>query len=156
MKSYINLFTFVLLLFSISIVSAENLNEAHIHEFIDEIDKTVLQQDITKLAGFLSDDITITTYVSILGNLRTHTANKEDYLKTVEAAWKKAKDYHYTRQNLEIELLEDGKKARVSSTIRETMVWDGIPITSIATEANIIELIDGKAQITKVTGETTI
>jgi len=156
MKSYNYLFSLILLFFSVSIANAENFNEAHLHKFIEEIDKTVMQQDITKLAGFLSDDITITTYVSILGNLRTHSSNKTNYLKTVEAAWEKAENYQYSRENIEIELLDNGKKARISSTIRESMIYDGIPITSIATEANIVELIDGKAQITKVTGETTI
>jgi len=156
MKSYNYLFSLILLFFSVSIANAEDFTEAHLHKFIEEIDKTVMQQDITKLAGFLSDDITITTYVSILGNLRTHSSNKTNYLKTVEAAWKKAENYQYSRENIEIELLDNGKKARISSTIRESMIYDGIPITSIATEANIVELIDGKAQITKVTGETTI
>ena len=156
MKLQFNLFSFTLFFFLASAASAENLNEAYIQEFIAEIDRTVMQKNITKLAEFLSDDISITTYVSILGNLRTETANKEKYLSMLEDVWKKTKDYHYSRQNLEIELLEDGKSARVSSTIRESMIFEGVPITSVATEANIIELINGKAQITKMTGETTI
>lgn len=156
MKLYTNLIYLIIFIFSASIACAEDFNEIYIHKFVQAVDETVAQQDITKLAEFLSDDITITTHISILGNLRTQTANKEKYLAMVEDVWKKTKDYHYSRENLEIEVLEDGKRARISSTIYESMIFDGIAVNSVATEANIIELRNGKAVITKMTGETTI
>ncbi len=156
MKLQILIYSLIALFIITATVNAENLDDKRIYELLHAVDDMSASKNVEGIGEYLSDDLQITMYISILGNLQTHTANKEQYLAILSQGWEIAENYKYSREGVEITYLDEGKQARITATVHESMTIDGTPISSTTTEAAIVELRNGKALITKMTGETTM
>ncbi len=119
-----------------------------------DMDKMIASQDVAGIGKWLSDDIEITMHTSVFGKLQTAKANKQQYLELLTNGWAMAEDYHYQKENVEIHYLEGGKSANITATVYESMTINGTPVKDRTTESMIVELINGKVLITKMTGET--
>ncbi len=115
-----------------------------------------VDKNVAGTENFLSDDIIITIHIFVLKYLQTHTANKAQYLTMLAQGWKIAEDYKYSREDVEIKYLNEGKKARITATIYEPTTIEGTAISSTSTEAVIVERQNGNTLITKMTGETSM
>lgn len=147
------LFTYIMVTVN---AHAENLNEKYIHEFLVAVDEMSVNKNVAGIGEFLSDDVVITMHISVLGNLQTHTANKEQYLAMLAQGWEIAENYKYSRKGVEIKYLDEGKKALITATVYESMIVEGTAIRSTSTEAVIVERQNGKTLIIKMTGETSM
>ncbi len=58
----------------------------------------------------------------------------------------------YAVEDIQIQISEDGRSAKVTDTTVETMTVEGRTLSSRTREEFSVELIDGKARVTELTG----
>ena len=131
---------------------AEQITRESVDRIIAEVDAAVNALDAGRLANLLSDDVSITMHISAQGQTQTLKPDKSRYLTMLNDGWNQFSDYRYQRSNVKTQI--SGNKARVYADVVEKMTINGQTISGESQEEVTIEMINGKALITKVVGYT--
>ncbi|WP_027330699.1 hypothetical protein [Marinimicrobium agarilyticum] len=90
--------TFLLFFFMASTAGAETLSESEIISFIETVDSSFKNRDPEALASSLSDSAKLKGTTTVSGSQSEYSANKEQYVSSVVAAWNNYKNYEYTKE----------------------------------------------------------
>ena len=154
MSLLIRSFILSLCFFFVNNAFALELTKSSVESFMTKIDKALHARDIDTLADSMSDTIQIFITVDIQGQKQTVQLSKDQYIDSIKQTLAIASDYSYdlTVTNIEIK----GDKSFVKATSKEKTTVQGQTISGTTTSEGVIEIIDGKFQMTNLTGQTTI
>lgn len=140
----------IILLFSLHATPAyaQNITQQQIKTMLDAVSTAANQRDANAIASLLSDNVRIKILISFNGRQTLNTPNKQQYLVMLKQTWNSLQSYSYQRQNTTVYM--QGKSAKITADIIESMSHNGQSITTKAKEQAVIELVNGKLLITKV------
>lgn len=132
------------------------ISKAQILDILKSIDKGLVKKDAAAVVANFASNAAITA--TVVEDQRTDTtrANKEEYLKSLEAGFKAFENYKLQRKDVTPEISPDGRTATSLSTVIETYRFDGKAKRASSKESASFELIGGKVLLTKMDSKVTI
>lgn len=141
-------------LMSPAFAEAQGITEKAVKELMQKMDRATAGKDANSVDRMLSENVAITVRISAGGNTQTTRMNKAEYMANLRNAWAAASNYSYRRNNESIAI--SGNTATVSADVTESMTVSGHTIRTQTRETATIELVDGMAKITKITGNVSM
>lgn len=152
-RQYLFLFA---LLFTSFALQAGQLNQAAVSSMLTQLDKSIQAKDANAVANLMSENIQITINVTSQGKTQIISVGKNEYIGMLSQGWTMAEEYSYKRENVNIKIIDQGKKAHVTADVIETVTIQGQKHSGKSKEDVLVEMIDGKPMITRITGETSM
>ena len=136
------------------IVQAGQIDKATINSMLSEIDAAAQNKDASVVVKYISPDAKIVMYINVNGQKQVLKVTRAQYLDMLQQGWAVASNYKYQRNNTRIKILDGGSRAVVTASVVESMTIQGQTVKGTSKEKSTIELVNGKAMITKLVGET--
>ena len=132
-------------------VSAADLSQASVSEFMTKVGQSVQQQDIGLLASYLAEDATINIAMpaEMGGNL---TLNKIEYQEMLSETWAMVDSAVYEVISMEITIADDKQSAKVSDITRETLTIGAQTFSATSTGLTQVVVQEGKHLIKSMAG----
>ncbi len=148
------LFVAVLIPLLLAACSHPTLTEQDVEEFIARMDTAWDARNADAMADLVSNaaQISVTAYRN--GKAEKLTLSKADYIKYMKAAWASVSDYHYTRNNVKIEV--HGNTATFTDDLIETMTLQGQVATAVDKESYQLTLDHGKLLLLRADDESSM
>jgi hypothetical protein len=146
-------FVYLLLALPPSLAQQESkITEAKILDLLKSMDEAAIKKDVKAIVAHMAPNAIIK--LEMLGpqgkqTLRLNIKEYEAYLKQGYAA---TSNFNYKRTNTKIKISTDGRTARVTDTVLETMSMGGKTISGETKETALLELRNGKLFITAIDG----
>lgn len=131
---------------------AADLTEQSVKQVIETFDRANKAKNAGQIVSLMTDDVELTLHIDAQGQQQVIELTKPEYAALLQQSWDMASNYQYSRSNLAIKM--DGNKARVTADIKESMTVQGQSVSAVTKTETVVESIDGKAMITRVTGFT--
>ena len=147
-------FILSLCLFFANNAFALELTKPSIEAFLTKINKDASARDVDALAKSVSDAIQIVYTFDIQGQKQTLQFSKDQYISNLKQGWAIASDYEHDQTITNIEINSD--KAFFQAITKEKTTIQGQTFSSTTQSEGVIEIIDGKFQVTKLIGQTTV
>ena len=151
MKFAKKMFFSVLLFISFSASADVLLNRTIINKMLDNVQKSVISQNIDEFSIYFTDDSTFTLEMpKHMGG--KSTINKLEYIQMLKQGWSMPNlKFDYEVKNIEIDISKDEKSAVVSSVTIEKMKMNGkLIMSSTSHEINNVIISDDKVKIKMV------
>ena len=132
---------------------SDRLTEQMITDMHDKMELAAQAHDLNTLMSYYSKDVVISI---AMANAPTTTLNWDQYRQAAEQSWKRGTDYQYESKDLTIDIATDGKSAKVSDTVIESIKMFGKTINTTTNETTTVALVEGKPMIIYVKGEMTM
>lgn len=142
----------MLVLVSSSLLAEPGLTQQSVTRMLKGMDKAIEMHDAESLMSHFSDKAIITFAMG------EEDGSKEfsmlEYKKMVEQGWSMQGDQHYEVKDVMINIAADRRNAIVTDLVIETVIVEGIIITSTKTrEKMTVKLHDNKPVITGLYGK---
>ncbi len=149
-KSWSLLLSFIIMAFTAA--SAADLSEQAVKQVIASFDAANAAKNGQQIVSLMVDDVELTLHIDAQGQQQVIELTKPEYAALLQQSWDMAANYQYSRSNLAIQM--QGNKALVTADIKESMTVQGQNISALTKTETVVESVDGKAMITRVTGFT--
>ncbi|MDH5570429.1 MAG: hypothetical protein OEY89_01610 [Gammaproteobacteria bacterium] len=150
MKATVSIFFFLTLLSFSAFTHAETVNEASVNKFMNTIDQATADKDANAVINYMSNDVEIIMNINTGGQKQVINPSRDKYLEMLKQGWAVYKNYEYSRTNTKITIASP-RKAFVSSDINESMVINEQIIKGHSKEKMVLELVNDRILITKIT-----
>jgi len=150
MRNIYKLTILMFLILGLTSASAKDvLTKQMVTNLLSKMDKTTVDLDAKALGDLLSDNVLIKIVLPKQnGKNPIVSPNKKQYISLLKQAWAKNKNYKYQRYNVNIEI--SNNKAITSFNAKESIQVENKTIDTYLKDQMLIEIINGKALITKV------
>ncbi len=132
-------------------ISAIELNEANIQNFLAEVDTAIANLDIDAYENLISDDAKFIVTFVFQGRQQQLPYSKQRYLKEMRKALPLMQDYQYNRSNTEIKIID--AQAIIKADITESVVVNRRARTAESESQVIVKVINDQLKITELTGD---
>jgi len=129
------------------------INEAMVMEVIEASEEAIQRGDIDGVMNLLADNVVIEMSMATPRGKQQKTLTREQYRDTLEKSWHSVKDYQYETSDADIGIDPRRNVAVVTQTIHESMTLFGQTVRSKSEETSVIEIIDGKPLVTRISAE---
>lgn len=146
------LVTLVMPVFS-SVVASE-LSEESVRKIIDHVISAAKEQNSKNIASVFGDKAIITSHVSHGEKKKFIKQSKTEYINMLDTNWQIYDSYFLEASNIAIDF--QGKKALVTSNVKESVTVQEKNIVANTKQQVIIELINETPLITSIVGYTEI
>lgn len=137
--------------------SNEVITKKLVEEVINITDKASIEKNADVIAKHLSSEFNKVIEISSGGQLTvTVPLNKNQYIEMITEGWKKIENYSYIRDDVTIEILNEGTAAKSNSTLIEKFAVDGKDVVSKIREYAYYATEDGHIVITKIESITLV
>ncbi len=126
------------------------MTEPQVRAFLDSMDRAAESLNTDAFMANFSDDCIITLEMPGPDGAHRFRWNKEEYARQLEESAEETEDYALERTDTAIELLPDGRSARVTMMITETIRTYSRAIHTVTKEETRLELRNGKLIVTRV------
>ena len=126
-----------------------DLTQAELKTMLAQLDKAVQAHDSAGVGRLLAAHVKITIDMKSSG-VPVMRMNKSEYMAQLRQGWSESQNYGYQRINTRIEIAPDGKSARITGTVKETIGLQGRNFTSTVDEVARVELIKGQPLMTEI------
>ena len=150
MKTILYKIFFLALLSFSTLIQAELLNEATINKMMNNIDKAIANKNADSIVSYMSNNVEIIMNINMGDKKQVINPTREKYIEMLKQGFAVYKNYEYSRTNVNIRL-GSPRKAFVSTDINESMVVNEQVIKGHSKEKIVIDLVEGKPIITKIT-----
>lgn len=148
---YRKLLFVALLVLPIFAQAAKSLSEHDVQGLLNKADMAVSEKDINLMAETASEHAVYVYHVSLDGESRSSRSSRDEYLNNLRRGWSEYENYEYVRTDTKI-TLESDSKATVNMVVTEYITIDGQNVQAVTNETITVEVVRGKALITKVVG----
>ena len=135
-------------------IQAGQIDKAMINSMLSEIDAAAQKKDPAVVVKYISPDAKITMHINAGGQKQVLKVTRAQYLELLQQGWTMSSNYQYQRSNTRIKIMDGGNKAIVTANVTESMNIQGQTVKGTSQETSTIELVNGRAMITELVGET--
>ena len=132
--------------------SAKPITVEQVQGMLDGIDAARRRGDVAGILNYLVPDAVIEAEYQLPQGMRFRRFNKNEYAAYLRTAGAQAADFR--RERTQIVLAPAQDQAEVASTVYETISIDGTPLKGVTRSKALVEMRDGRLQITMVRGVT--
>ena len=124
------------------------INVDQVQGMLDGMDAARRRGDVAAILNYLVPDAVIEAEYQLPQGMRFRRFNKNEYAAYLRSAAAEAPDFQ--REHTQIVLAPGQDQAEVASTVRETVRIDGLPLKGVTRSKALVEIRDGRAQITMI------
>lgn len=128
--------------------SAKPITVEQVQGMLDGMDAARRRGDLAAILGYLVPDAVIEAEYQLPQGMRFRRFNKNEYAAYLRSAAAEAPDFQ--REHSQIVLAPGQDQAEVASTVRETVRIDGSPLKGVTRSKALVEIRDGRPQITMI------
>ena len=119
---------------------------------LDGMDAARRRGDVAAILNYLVPDAVIEAEYQLPQGMRFRRFNKNEYAAYLRNAAGEGPDFR--REHTQIALAPGQDQAEITSTVRETVRIDGAPLKGVTRSKALVEMRDGRPQITMVRAVT--
>jgi hypothetical protein len=127
---------------------AKPITVEQVQGMLDGMDAARRRGDLAAILGYLVPDAVIEAEYQLPQGMRFRRFNKNEYAAYLRSAAAEAPDFQ--REHTQIVLASGQDQAEVASTVRETVRIDGAPLKGVTRSKALVEIRDGRPQITMI------
>ena len=131
------------------------ITEAQVQQLVDGMDAAMTRRDVGAMLGYLAGDAVVEVEYHLPQGLQFKRFNKEEYAAYLRDAAELASAPDYRRENTQIVMAPSAHYAELTTTMRQTIRVQGEPLPGMTRSKSMVELRDGRAQITLLRAVTT-
>lgn len=133
---------------------AAEIPEASVNSLIAQFEKAATDRDSEIVQDLISEDATMSGTVTMNGVKWTFQMNKAQFMESLKESWALADKYSYELKNFKVQI-SDGETTITSNLIEKIQIGKNV-FTSNAIESTVVDLVNGKLQITKATADAEV
>lgn len=133
--------------------SGDKITIAQVQALADGLDAAMGRQDVNGILGYLAADAVVEVEYRLPQGLQFKRFNKAEYAAYLRDGVRSASNYE--RENGPVELAPGALYAELAGTMRETIRMEGERLSGSTRFKSMVELRDGRAQITLLRAVTT-
>ena len=141
----------ICLLLTVTVSSAEQaskITKEKILNLLKSIDEAAIKKDAKTIMAHMAPNAVIKMEMPGPEGKQIFRWNTKEYETNLKQSYAEVSDYQYKRVNTKIEIAKDGRTARVTDTVLETVSVGGQTIHSETKETALLEWQNGKLLIT--------
>ncbi|HYL18488.1 MAG TPA: nuclear transport factor 2 family protein [Burkholderiales bacterium] len=133
--------------------TGDKITEAQVQALADGLDAAMGRQDVNGMLGYLAADAVVELEYRLPQGLQFKRFNKAEYAAYLRDGVQSGSDYQ--RENGQVQLAPGALYAELAGTMRETIRMQGERLSGSTRFKSMVELRDGRAQITLLRAVTT-
>jgi hypothetical protein len=133
----------------------ERITQAQVQELVDGMDAATTRHDVDAMLGYLAVDVVVEIEYRLPQGLQFKRFNKEEYAAQLRGGTELSSTPDYRRDSTQIVLAPNAHYAELTSALRQTIRVQGEPLPAVTRSKSMVELRDGRAQITLLRTVTT-
>ena len=133
--------------------TGDKITEAQVQALADGLDAAMGRQDVNAMLGYLATDVVVEVEYRLPQGLQFKRFNKAEYAAYLRDGVQSASDYQ--RENGQVQLAPGAVYAELTGSMRETIRMEGQRLPGSTRFKSMVELRDGRAQITLLRAVTT-
>ncbi|MFQ5656074.1 MAG: hypothetical protein ACE5G5_00865 [Candidatus Methylomirabilales bacterium] len=130
--------------------SKGRITEARIQQILEAIDAAATQRNAEGIVTYFAKDCVIRLDMPGPHGRQLHKVDREQYEANLKQSFSTLTEYEYHRGETKIDIAPDGKTARVTGKIFETMTVEDRIIKSLSQHTAIFEVRSGELLITSL------
>ena len=128
------------------------INVEQVQGMLDGMDAARRRGDVAAILNYLVPDAVIEAEYQLPQGMRFRRFNKNEYAAYLRSGAAEAPDFQ--RERTQIVLAAGQDQAEIASTVRETVRIDGAPLKGVTRSKALVEIRDGRPQITMIRAVT--
>ncbi|MFQ5990295.1 MAG: hypothetical protein ACE5K9_10315 [Candidatus Methylomirabilales bacterium] len=133
-----------------AIAATERITEAQIHQILEAIDAAAMERNAEGIVQYFARDCIIRLEMPGPHGRQVLQVNREEYATSLKESFSTLIKYEYLRMETKIHIGPDGKSARVTGKIYETMTVEDRIIKAVTQHTAIFEHRSGELSITSL------
>lgn len=129
------------------------ITEQQVTALLKTIDQEIVQQNNAGVLAHLAENVTIHLTMPGPKGPQTVTMNKAEYQSNLEQGAQSVSNYQYERKDTRIEISRDGRSARVTDKVYESVTLEGKTIHTVSRESTVFTLQSGQLLATSIDSE---
>jgi ketosteroid isomerase-like protein len=133
---------------------AQPITESQVRELVGGIDAAMMRRDVTALLAYLAEDAVFEVEYRFPEGIQFKRFDKNEYAALLRGGAEFVSGVDLQRENTRILVAPGAHEAEITSTVRETIRIHGKPLPGVTRSKSLVELRDGRPQITLVRAVT--
>ncbi|MEW6323867.1 MAG: nuclear transport factor 2 family protein [Nitrospirota bacterium] len=128
------------------------ITEPQVQALLQTLDQAAQSLDTDALMTHFADDAVVTLVVPGPDGHQTFRWDKEEYARQLDEGYQEIEEYRFERTDTAIQIAPDGRSARVTATMTETIRMRGQRIYAVTQDDARLELRQGRLMVTRLDG----
>ena len=133
---------------------AQPITESQVRELVDGIDAAMMRRDVAAILAYLAADAVFEVEYRLPQGIQFKRFDKNEYAALLRGGAEFVGGVDFQRESTRILVAPGAREAEITSTLRETIRVQGKPLTGVTRSKSLVEVRDGRPQVTMVRAVT--